>query len=85
MLSKVIQPCKLIRFQIPQCHIRTTATTSNLIKTDEKIRFDSVSTVYDYKSTRELFRGWLVFKLCSYTSLINHLTQVNQLSSRKFN
>lgn len=74
MLSKVINPCKLIRFQI----IRTTATTSNIIKTDEKIRFDSVSTVYDYKSTRELVRGWFVFKLCSYSSLINHLTRVNQ-------
>ena len=79
MLSKLIRQCKPFRCQITQSFVRT--STSNLVKTDEKIKFDSVSTVYDYKSTGELFRGWFVFKLCSYSSLINHLTRVKECLS----
>jgi len=75
MLSKIIKHSKPYKTEIIQCFIRSSA--SNLTKKYEKIEFDSILTAYGYKSKRELFRGWLVFKLCSYTSLVNHLSQVN--------
>ena len=77
MLSKTIRQYRPNRIQVTQYLVRSFA--SNLTQTDEKIKFDSISTTYGYKSTKELFRGWLVFKLCSYTSLVNHLSQVNSI------
>ncbi len=59
-----------------QCFIRS--TVSSFTKNDEKVEFDSISASYGYKSKRELVRGWFVFKLCSYQSLVNHLSQVNK-------
>lgn len=76
MLSKTIHRCKPYKLQITQCLTRS--TVSKLSKTNDKVEFNSISTAYGYKSTRELFRGWLVFKLCSYKSLVNNLSQVNQ-------
>jgi hypothetical protein len=75
MLSKMIKHCRPYKTQIIQCLVRSTA--SNLTKTYEKVEFNSILTAYGYKTKHELFRGWFVFKLCSYTSLINHLSQVN--------
>jgi len=57
-----------------QCFVRS--AVSSLTKNYEKVEFDSISASYGYKSKRELVRGWFVFKLCSYTSLVNHLSQV---------
>lgn len=75
MLSKTIKRCTPYKLQVTQYLARSTG--SNVTKTHEKVEFDSISTSYGYKSTRELFRGWFVFKLCSYTSLVNNLSQVN--------
>jgi hypothetical protein len=80
MLSKMIRLCKLHKVQITQRCIRLSA--SNLTKNHESVSFNSISDAYGYKSKYELFRGWFVFKLCSYTSLVNHLSQVKQ--SRNF-
>jgi hypothetical protein len=82
MLSKLVKQCKPYKLQITQYFVRSSA--SNFTKADEKIKFDSISTAYGYKSTRELFRGWFVFKLCSYKSLVNHLSQVNESLNFKF-
>ena len=72
----MIRQCKPHKAQITKYFIRSSSTL-NSIKNHEKVKFDSISDAYGYKSKRELFRGWLVFKLCSYTSLVNHLTPVN--------
>ncbi|CAF4340251.1 unnamed protein product, partial [Adineta steineri] len=79
MLSKMIGQCKLNRVQIVQQCIRS--SVSNTTTNYENIRFDSISTAYGYKSKYELFRGWLVFKLCSYKSLVNHLSQLLAISN----
>jgi hypothetical protein len=76
MLSKTIRLCKLNKVQITQRCIRLSA--SNLTKNPDNVSFNSISDAYGYKSKYELFRGWFVFKLCSYTSLVNHLSQVKQ-------
>jgi hypothetical protein len=83
MLSKLIKQYKPYKFQIIQYFVRSSAT--NLTKADEQINFNSIATTYGYKSTRELFRGWFVFKLCSYQSLVNHLSQVNKSLKFKSN
>ena len=75
MLSKLIKQYKPHSLQTTAYLIRSSAT--NLVKTNENLNFDSIATAYGYKSTQELFRGWLVFKLCSYKSLVDHLSQVN--------
>jgi hypothetical protein len=75
MLSKMFKQCRSHKVQVIQCLVRS--TTSNLIKDHESVSFDSISAAYGYKSKRELFRGWVVFKLCSYKSFVNHLSQVN--------
>jgi hypothetical protein len=75
MFSKLINRYKPYKLQNTKYLLRSSAT--NLAKTDENINFDSIATAYGYKSTQELFRGWLVFKLCSYKSLVDHLSQVN--------
>jgi hypothetical protein len=75
MLSKVIKQYRPHAKQVTQYFVRSTVT--NLTKNYKNIEFDSISTAYGYKSNRELIRGWFVFKLCSYTSLVDHLPQVN--------
>ncbi|UJR25210.1 hypothetical protein I4U23_006562 [Adineta vaga] len=76
MLSKLIRHGKLYRIQ----NIRSSVI--NTSKIDGNIRFDSMSAAYGYKSKYELFRGWFVFKLCSYTSLVNYLSQFIDVSRR---
>jgi hypothetical protein len=77
----MIRQCKLPKVQITKYFVRSSAL--NLTKNHEKVKFDSISDAYGYKSKRELFRGWFVFKLCSYTSLVNHLSEVNQIANIK--
>jgi hypothetical protein len=74
MLSKAMRLCKRHKIQSTQHYIRS--SVANFTKNHENISFDSISAAYGYKSRNELFRGWFVFKLCSYTSLVNHLSQV---------
>ena len=75
-MSKMIKLCKVNRFRILQYSTRSFA--SNPKESHEKINFDSISTAYGYKSKRELFRGWFVFKLCSYSLLVNYLSEVSR-------
>ena len=74
MLLKSIKPNSCHRVQIIKYALRSSA--SNVTQPVQDIKFDSPTSAYGYKTTGELFRGWLVFKLCSYTSLVNHLSQV---------
>ena len=76
MLSKLNTSCLLRHVQWTPCLIRW--STSYALNRPTQVKFDSVSDAYGYKSKGELFRGWLVFKLCSYTSLVNRLNQVEQ-------
>lgn len=71
----MIGKCQAHKIQIIRCFTRPLA--SQLKGNYEKVNFDSITAAYGYKSKYELFRGWLVFKLCSYSSLINYLPQVN--------
>ncbi|CAF3888602.1 unnamed protein product [Rotaria sp. Silwood2] len=74
----MIRQCKLHNVQITQCFIRSLASNSR--ENHEKVKFDSISAAYGYKSKRELFRGWFVFKLCSYSSLVNNLSKLFTIS-----
>ena len=75
MLSKLQTPYLLCNIRWTYCLIRS----STFYTPDKRsqVKFDSISTAYGYKSKSELFRGWLVFKLCSYTSLVDHLNEVH--------
>lgn len=74
MLSKLNTTYLLRNVQQTFCLIRS--STSYAANRPSEVKFDSVSDAYGYKSKGELFRGWFVFKLCSYTSLVNQLNQV---------
>lgn len=77
MLSKLNTTCLSRHVQWTCCLIRS--STSFTVNQPSEVKFDSVSDAYGYKSKGELFRGWLVFKLCSYTPLVNRLNQVEKL------
>ena len=57
-------------------------SASYSIDEGKTVKLDSVSAAYGYKSRGELLRGWLVFKLCSYTFLVNRLTTVIEAESK---
>ncbi|CAF1180011.1 unnamed protein product [Rotaria sordida] len=78
MLLKMIRQYKLQNVQTIQCFVR--ALASNSKNNHEKVKFDSSATAYGHKSKSELFRGWFVFKLCSYSSLVNNLSQLFNIS-----
>ncbi|CAF0731868.1 unnamed protein product [Rotaria sp. Silwood1] len=75
MLSKMIRQCQLYNnVHIKRCFVRSLALNSK--ENHEKVKFDSIAAAYGYKSKYELFRGWFVFKLCSYSSLVNRLSKL---------
>jgi hypothetical protein len=76
MLSKLGRQCLISRAHIIQNCVYSSSSQS--LNDPSKVKFDSISDAYGYKSKSELFRGWFVFKLCSYTSLVNHLSKVNE-------
>lgn len=62
--------------QVPLRSQFVSTATASTINSSPKVDFESISAAYGYKSKSEIFRGWLVFKLCSYNSLVDHLGQV---------
>ncbi len=48
----------------------------NTNKADGRVRFDSPEAVTRGKSTWEVFRGWLVFKLFTYDWLVDNNLKV---------
>ena len=76
MLSKLNTVCLSRHVQWTHCLIRL--STSYAANRPSQVKFDSESDAYAYKSKGELFRGWFVFKLCSYTPLVNRLNQVER-------
>ncbi|CAF3494106.1 unnamed protein product [Rotaria socialis] len=80
MLLKMIGKLNPHRIQITRYSVRFFA--SNIKENHEKVNFNSISAAYGYKSNRELFRGWFVFKLCSYSSLVDRLSQLLPISRK---
>ncbi|CAF1167857.1 unnamed protein product [Adineta ricciae] len=78
MLSKLIRRKQSFPVVFIQQCMRSSVL--NPSRTNDEVRFDSITTAYGYKSKYELYRGWAVFKLCSYTSLVNRLTQLLNVS-----
>ena len=51
----------------------------HVLAQEPTVRFDSPEEATSGKSTWEVFRGWLVFKLLTYDFLVDHSLRVRKM------